>query len=84
MSANAQPCRIRSSHPLRSLNYKQGDVIHLIYSRHPSEIIEYKNAIFKKCQVRGSVDSVIFSFNNVQYVLPLHQIGVMGVDIDKF
>ena len=83
MSANAQPCRIRSSHPLRSLNFKQGDTVDLVYSRHPSELIEYENAIFVKCQVRGSVDSVIFSFDNVQYILPLHQVGVMGVDVAK-
>ena len=83
MSANAQPCRIRSSHPLRSFNFKQGDTVDLVYSRHPSELIEYENAIFVKCQVRGSVDSVIFSFNNVQYILPLHQVGVMGVDVAK-
>jgi len=78
-----QPCRIRSSHPLRSLNYKQGDTVDLVYSRHPSELIEYKNAIFRRCQVRGSVDSVIFTYNEVQYILPLHQIGVMGVAVEK-
>ena len=77
--------KIRASHPLRSLKYQQGDQVNLIYLNHPSEVIEYENATFIKCSFvheRG-VDCVFFKYENVFYSLPLHQVGVVGVEIDR-
>lgn len=77
--------KIRASHPLRSLKYQQGDQVNLIYLNHPSEVIEYENATFIKCGFvpeRG-IDCVFFSYENVFYSLPLHQVGVVGVEIDR-
>ena len=89
MSKNNNPLfslsRIRASHPLRSFNYQQGDQVNLIYLNHPSEVIEYENTTFIKCSFvreRG-VDCVFFKFENVIYSLPLHQVGVVGVEIDR-
>jgi len=77
--------KIRASHPLRSFKYQQGDQVNLIYLNHPSEVIEYENATFIKCGFvpeRG-IDCVFFSYENVFYSLPLHQVGVVGVEIDR-
>jgi len=77
--------KIRASHPLRSLKYQQGDQVNLIYLNHPSEVIEYEGATFIKCSFvpeRG-VDCVFFKYENVYYSLPLHQVGVVGVEIDR-
>ena len=83
ISSNLSPY-VRAGHPLRSLAYQRGDKINLIYSNHPSqEVIEYKNSTFIKCYVRDRVDRVCFIFEGQQYVLPLHDVGVMGVSVAR-
>lgn len=83
ISSNLSPY-VRAGHPLRSLAYQRGDKINLIYSNHPSQdVIEYKNSTFIKCYVRDRVDRVCFIFEGQQYVLPLHDVGVMGVSVDR-
>ena len=83
ISSNLSPF-VRTGHALRSFGYQRGDKINLIYSSHPSQdVIEYKNSTFIKCYVRDQVDRVCFIFEGQQYVLPLHDVGVMGVSVDK-
>ena len=83
ISSNLSPY-VRAGHPLRSLAYQRGDKINLIYSSHPSQdVIEYKNSTFIKCYVRDRVDRVCFIFEGQQYVLPLHDVGVMGVSVAR-
>jgi|8_EtaG_2_1085327.scaffolds.fasta_scaffold162278_2 hypothetical protein len=83
ISSNLSPF-VRTGHALRSFGYQRGDKINLIYSKHPSqEVIEYKNSTFIKCYVRDRVDRVCFIFEGQQYVLPLHDVGVMGVSVDQ-
>jgi hypothetical protein len=76
------PACIRANHPLRSLKYQRGDVVDLVYSsdRCPSMLMEFKKSTFIKCYLRQGVDVVVFIHDGIQQVLPLHSVGVVGVD----
>jgi hypothetical protein len=74
---------VRASHPLRSLNYQQGDRVDLVHFGHPSEIKEYPGSTFVCCFIRDSVDVVRFVHDSVEFIVPLHQVGVVGVEIER-
>ena len=83
ISSNLSPF-VRTGHALRSFGYQRGDKINLIYSKHPSqEVIEYKNSTFIKCFVRDGIDRVQFEHEGIVFVLPLDNVGVVGVEYDR-
>jgi hypothetical protein len=83
-SINSKPNNIRTNHSLRAFQYKQGDIVNLIYAMHPSqELVEFKKARFVKCFVRDGIDRVQFEHEGIVFVLPLDNVGVVGVEYDR-
>jgi hypothetical protein len=78
---------VRTGHPLRSLKYKRGDKVNLVYSAdlkgRDLVLQEYNNSTFIKCYVRNAIDLVVFIHEGEQHVLPLHSIGVVGVTHER-
>ena len=51
---------------------------------HPSqELVEFKKARFVKCFVRDGIDRVQFEHEGIVFVLPLDNVGVVGVAYDR-
>jgi hypothetical protein len=46
-------------------------------------MVEFKKARFIKCFVRDDVDRVQFEHEGIVFVLPLDNVGVVGVELDR-
>tara|TARA_A100001015_G_C14813596_1_gene641798 strand:+ start:538 stop:822 length:285 start_codon:yes stop_codon:yes gene_type:complete len=83
-SNNSKPNDIRTNHALRTFDYQQGNIVNLIYSMHPSqELVEFKKARFVKCFVRDGIDRVQFEHDGIVFVLPLDNVGIVGVEYER-